>query len=107
VGREVATNSTNAEQVTRIAEEALANAVKHSHATQISMTLTGNGTTQRLTITDNGRGFDLGSAATDSTGLGLRTMQERADLLPNGRLFIEAIPNHGTTIQLQWEEKTA
>ena len=46
----------------RIAQEALQNAIKHSGAGAITMSLTGDGPALTLTIADDGAGFDVGSA---------------------------------------------
>jgi signal transduction histidine kinase len=49
----------------------------------------------RLTVSDNGRGFD---AATVTTGMGLRNLQRRAEK-HNGGATIASSP-HGTTFTL-------
>lgn len=80
----------------RIAQEAVANAVKHSGATEIriSMQLSDHGL--ELRVEDNGRGI----SATDSMrgeGMGLRTMHYRAQAL-EARLAIEQRPQGGTLV---------
>jgi signal transduction histidine kinase len=60
----------------RIAQEALANAVRHSGAKRVVISLNGNGGVLRLRIADNGRGFSGSPEA--RSGLGFRTMIYRA-----------------------------
>ncbi len=61
----------------RIAQEALSNAVRHSAATQVVVGLYIDQDTVRLTITDDGRG----PHGDNSAGMGLQTMQSRADAI--------------------------
>ena len=51
----------------RIAQEALNNVVKHAKATQAVVTLR-QGETVRLTVADNGAGFDPGAVTADHLG---------------------------------------
>jgi len=85
--------------VYRIAQEALANATRHAHATSIAVTLTVDETTLRLEVCDDGRGF----AAADQRRqprLGLVGMQERA-LALGGRVAVISTPGRGTTVDLE------
>lgn len=59
----------------RIAQEALANAVRHSGATHVRLELRREASAALLRISDNGRGFAEASAR---QGLGLQSMRERA-----------------------------
>ncbi|MEI8140058.1 MAG: ATP-binding protein [bacterium] len=63
----------------RIAQEAISNAVKHSQARSISVTLNQTGDTIRLQVRDNGKGMpaDLSGCM----GMGLKNMNYRAGLL--------------------------
>jgi signal transduction histidine kinase len=63
----------------RVAQEALANALKHSQATQVNLHLSGRGDWLSLDIVDDGIGFDV--TATRGQGLGLISMSERLDAL--------------------------
>jgi PAS domain S-box-containing protein len=84
----------------RIAQEALTNAATHAGATRAEVSLTCAGDTVRLTVTDDGCGFDVESAlhaAADSGHLGLYSMRERARLL-DGLLRIDSAPGGGTTV---------
>lgn len=67
----------------RIAQELLNNAIKHSQATQINVA-TQMGETIKLTVEDNGIGFDADFFRTDTAGnkgLGLYSIENRARLL--------------------------
>ncbi|HWF10965.1 MAG TPA: sensor histidine kinase [Bryobacteraceae bacterium] len=64
----------------RITQEALRNIAKHAPASDINVRLTGGNTHAKLTIRDNGPGFDR-EAARAKGGLGLISMQERSRLI--------------------------
>jgi signal transduction histidine kinase/ligand-binding sensor domain-containing protein len=88
-------------QLLRIAQEAVANAVKHGRATQIHITLHFEKDGVRLTIADNGCGFvpeERDPAPASGEHLGLLTMRERAARL-RGRLALVSNPGAGTTIE--------
>ncbi|MCP4469359.1 MAG: PAS domain S-box protein [Gammaproteobacteria bacterium] len=72
-------DNTSAMHLYRIAQEALNNAVKHAHASQIQISLGLEGKRGCLSIRDNGRGFD--GSPQKSLGLGLRIMQHRCALI--------------------------
>ena len=69
----------------------------HAKAGHASVTLTRRGTDLVLTITDDGRGFDLAEAR--GRGLGLISLEERVRLV-GGRLTIATEPQHGTKIEV-------
>ena len=76
----------------RIAQEALRNVVKHSGSRHASVELSGTADVIRLRVTDDGVGFDPGSAAGNG-GLGLVSMRER--LLPGRRRDHHRLPPGG------------
>jgi signal transduction histidine kinase len=78
----------------RVAQEALANVSRHSQARQVALRLEFLDTEVKLVIKDDGCGFD---ANRQHTGLGLRSMRERADMVA-GELEIESVPEAGTMI---------
>jgi signal transduction histidine kinase len=78
----------------RIVQEALSNAVKHGHAKRAVVEVQENGGDIRLSVRDDGAGFDP-SAHTD--GFGLLGMHERVQLL-DGTLAVDSAPGRGTTI---------
>lgn len=82
----------------RIAQEAIANARKHSGATTITVSLTSQDGGVRVVVSDDGKGFDTAVLNAPEPGhIGLPTMVERAELA-GGRCAIESGPGHGTTI---------
>jgi signal transduction histidine kinase len=80
----------------RIVQEALRNVKKYSGATQAEVELQMAGNKLELTVRDYGRGFDPADLRCD-TGLGLRSMKERARL-SGGRFEIYSQPGGGTTV---------
>ncbi len=81
--------------VFRVAQEALGNAVKHSDARHIWVDLTGGPSSVALTITDDGKGFDVNGPP--NAGLGLISMRERVESV-GGVLEIHATPASGTRL---------
>jgi signal transduction histidine kinase len=68
-------------QLVRIAREAIANAVRHGRAGRVDVRLGAGGDGPMLRVSDDGCGFAGASKATAGTGLGMRAMGERAQLL--------------------------
>ncbi|MDH7485990.1 MAG: PAS domain S-box protein [Anaerolineae bacterium] len=84
----------------RFLQEALTNAVRHAHASRVSVTLRCDGRAINLAVEDNGKGFDkkvLLPAAGRSAGLGLLGIQERLEML-GGRLDITSQIGRGTRL---------
>lgn len=81
----------------RIAQEALTNVVRHSSASHAEVSLEGEGEVLRITVTDNGKGFNV-SNLSESECLGLAGMRERAGLA-GGSLEIESSPGKGTQVR--------
>jgi signal transduction histidine kinase len=89
------------DELYRVAEEALRNALAHARAGRIVTLLQFDGDVVTLTVSDDGRGFDLDSqeAAARSTGhFGLLGMRERAARLC-AVLTVRSEPGHGTVIE--------
>jgi two-component system sensor histidine kinase UhpB len=83
----------------RIAQEALSNAVRHAGASEVRLAIRRAGDEVRLTVTDDGAGFDpeaLGEAR--ERGLGLFGMHERAAYV-GGAVEVRARPGAGTTVE--------
>lgn len=80
----------------RITQEAMHNAVRHGQARHIRIVLFSRRNRHRLTITDDGRGFDA-TAHGRATGAGLRLMGYRATII-GGTLSLESRPGGGTCV---------
>jgi len=80
----------------RIAQEALHNAVKYSGTKQFFVALGATEEEVQLIVRDPGAGFDV-EEAKKNRGLGLVSMQERANLV-HGSFSVESKPGKGTTI---------
>jgi two-component system sensor histidine kinase UhpB len=78
----------------RIAQEAVADAIRHAGASHISVVLQQSTARLRLIVEDDGGGFDPVAA---EKPLGLVVMRERVQSL-GGTLLIECAPGSGTTI---------
>ncbi len=83
----------------RIAQESLNNVVKYAKATQVVVGLHMQEDGLRLSIMDDGVGFDV--AAVPPNHLGLRIMRERADAV-GARWSIYSQPGEGTQVTLAW-----
>jgi len=83
----------------RIAQEALTNVIKHAQATQVTINLEPDGRTVRLTVADNGLGFDPAHLAVpeDHRGWGLLSVAERARAV-GGYCCVESRPGRGTRV---------
>ncbi len=86
----------------RIVQEALLNAVRHGKASQIMIACSANQDVAKLTVTDNGTGFNLDKK---TEGFGLVSMRERVRDLPQGIFDIESIAGVGTKIILSWKNQ--
>jgi PAS domain S-box-containing protein len=86
-----------ATQAFRIAQEAVANAIKHSRADRIEVSMEQLNSTLILTIRDNGVGIPDHSN-TQGTGMGLLTMSHRARLM-GGTLSVEKEWPHGCVVK--------
>ena len=81
----------------RVAQEALTNVAKHAQATRVRVQLDGPPSMLRLSIEDDGVGFDPGTAPTGGGGWGLTSMRERAAAV-GGELTVDSKPGRGTRI---------
>jgi two-component system, NarL family, sensor histidine kinase DegS len=86
--------------VFRVIQEALQNIHKHAEATQIAVRIGQKGNNYVVSITDNGKGFDLRSARNRRpSSSGLVSMRERAATV-GGTLKVESKVSSGTTISM-------
>jgi signal transduction histidine kinase len=81
----------------RIAQEALNNVLQHARAAQVDIMLEDDGSLVRLTIADDGAGFDPQAHETSEAGIegGLSIMRERAESI-GGIFQISSQPGSGT-----------
>ncbi|PLQ01890.1 cache domain-containing protein [Cupriavidus pauculus] len=77
----------------RIAQEALTNVERHAHASRVDVELEFSPSATRLTVRDNGTGFDVARMQHDpQRGIGLRNLRERMAAL-GGQFDIVSMPS--------------
>jgi signal transduction histidine kinase len=97
---EVRIDSPVATQLLRIAQEALQNAEKHAEARSVAVELLAGDEEVRLTVRDDGRGFDPElPRAGGGGGFGLLSLRERARLA-GGELLVRSAPGEGTCVTI-------
>ncbi len=87
----------------RIAQESVTNAIRHGNAMRIRIDLEKKDVWLRLSVQDNGKGFDSmkQGEASGSHGIGLNSMQQRVD--STGGIFsVISLPGQGTTVKAEW-----
>lgn len=87
------------EQIFRIAQEALSNALRHSQANRIMLSLKQHNASIVLRISDNGRGFEPQHARSTSS-MGLTNIAERTESMGGVWELISA-EGKGTTIDIR------
>jgi signal transduction histidine kinase len=80
----------------RVAQEAIGNALRHSGARQVTVSLSRRQLAVVLEVSDDGRGFD---PSAPEAGLGLASMRERARSV-GARLTITSAKGSGTRVRL-------
>jgi signal transduction histidine kinase len=90
----------------RVAQEALANALKHAQATRIAVNLDYQPAKVSLRVTDDGVGFDTANPSVNQNSghFGLLDMSERAEKM-GGRYAMISAPGQGTEIRVEVPEK--
>jgi signal transduction histidine kinase len=88
------------EELLRIAQEATNNANRHAHASEIRIGLEYDGKFLMLSISDDGRGFDLDEGYRKTGHWGLKNMQERATQI-RGKCTITSAPGRGTQVEVR------
>lgn len=81
----------------RSIQEALANVTRHSAANSVSIVLIIQQSDVNVSVSDNGRGFELNRTP---NGMGLRSIRERVESV-GGRFNIESTAGQGTRLELQ------
>ncbi|MFI6017325.1 GAF domain-containing sensor histidine kinase [Streptomyces sp. NPDC051287] len=88
------------EALLRVAQEALHNALRHSGAEHVDVTVNRRGGGAVLRVTDDGGGFDPHLTRRAGRHLGLVSMRDRASGV-GGTLTVESAPGKGTTIEME------
>lgn len=90
--------------VFRIAQEAIANVVKHAKASRVRIALQIEGGFVTLAVEDDGKGFEVpraeAAAVMGNQGMGLQSIQERVSTL-GGELAIQSAPGEGTLLSVR------
>ncbi|HSU56458.1 MAG TPA: sensor histidine kinase, partial [Candidatus Dormibacteraeota bacterium] len=86
--------------ILRIGQEAISNAVRHAEAKLISVKLGFGEKSFELHVSDNGRGFDPAQPASGKGGFGLVGMRERAAEI-KGDLKLASVLRRGTKVTLK------
>ncbi|MGW4986825.1 GAF domain-containing sensor histidine kinase [Streptomyces mirabilis] len=88
------------EAMLRVAQEALHNALRHSGAGRVDVTLEKRGTGTVLRVSDDGSGFEPTAVRAAGRHLGLVSMRDRSSGV-GGTLSVESAPGKGTTIEME------
>lgn len=86
----------------RLIQEIVNNAIRHSQATQVNLTLGNEENNCFAEIRDNGIGFDT-SKISESKGIGWKNIFSRVELL-NGTIEINSQPGKGTTVLIEFKK---
>jgi signal transduction histidine kinase len=84
----------------RIVQEQMNNILKYAEATKIVIVIKAQPKKLTLTITDNGKGFDLRSKR---KGIGINNIINRADVF-NGRVDIKTAPGKGCVLKVEFDK---
>jgi len=88
-------------ELLRIAQEAIANVVRHADAKQIKIDLSFDAKKLKMTIVDDGRGFTRQENSSGPDGhFGLKGMHERAEQI-DAELIVKSAPGHGTQVSVE------
>jgi two-component system sensor histidine kinase DegS len=82
----------------RAIQELLGNASRHSQASMIKVQVDSSVADVRVTVEDNGKGFDANLAL--EHGMGVKIIRERVEML-NGRMEVDSVIGQGTRITFQ------
>ena len=96
---DVRLDAVTTEELVRVVQEALSNALRHAQASTIWVVVERDGPELRLEIEDDGQGLDAETTA-EGGGVGLRSMRERAERL-RGHLDVRARSGGGTVVELR------
>ena len=90
--------------VFRMLQEAITNVEKHAEATACNLASEEKKRVLVFTLKDNGKGFETPKDKADFEGLGMKTLQERAQFI-KADLTINSTPGKGTTITIKIPKK--
>ncbi len=90
--------SSRSSEIVQLTREALSNVERHSQATRVTVGLSRRGSKARLTVEDNGVGFDPDGG---SVGSGIGNMRGRASTL-GGNLAVTSRPGKGTKLRIDF-----
>jgi signal transduction histidine kinase len=90
----------------RIVQEIIHNTIKHAQATELIIEIKQEGSMIVLLSGDNGKGFDYNLQSRENSGLGLRNLYSRTEML-GGNLGVESGRGKGTnyTIEIPLQKK--
>jgi len=95
-------------ELIKVLQEGLVNVRKHAGATNVLVTFADSNGTYRLTIADDGKGFDFAGRIVIedplSTAKGPTVIKERVHGI-GGRLSIESYPGHGSRLEITVSQK--
>ena len=94
----LATPSDQEQSLYRVAQEAIANVVRHARATELRVLLERVDGYMTLTVADDGVGFETGAVNTGAH-FGLKGIQERVEMI-GGRVSVESGLGTGTTVRV-------
>jgi signal transduction histidine kinase len=100
VDAEIERDPARDQELLRIAQEALQNALRHAQAQHVRVRLTQQNGHLLLEVADDGVGFDPDSPELRSRRLGLTSMEERAERI-GARLEIDSQSGKGTAVKLE------
>lgn len=82
----------------RAVQELLGNASRHSQASQIKVQVDSNEVEVRVSVEDNGKGFDAIEGL--EHGMGLKLIRDRVEML-NGKFDVDSVIGQGTRVSFQ------
>jgi two-component system sensor histidine kinase DegS len=83
----------------RAVQELLSNVARHSQASQVKMQIDATDSNVKVSIEDNGRGFDVDSLA-EQGGMGLKVIRDRVELL-GGVMEVRSAIGQGVRLMFQ------
>ncbi len=81
----------------RIIQELVNNSIKHADGDKIKVEVTRKSDVIAITVTDNGKGFNVASINQTSVGTGLSSIRKRCNLY-KGKIDISSAPGEGTRV---------